>query len=267
MHNNYAANDTLSIIMPSYNQGKYIRQAIASILDQSYPHKELIVVDGGSTDDTLSILKSYGPHITHWVSEKDGGQSDALNKAMRQTQGCIVGWMNADDYYLPQAFDSVMAAAAKAPEKLFFYGNNLVVDAAGIGIGRQIAFPYSADQLIYEGFHLFSQAFFWRTCAVRDRYTFPTHLHRTMDFHFFLWLGLTYGPRAFQYMSRELGAFRRHPDQKTTVQGSAAVDAEYASIDREFGVKTSRSERHHFKRFVFRCRRAFFYASHYITQR
>lgn len=257
----------LSIIMPSYNQGPFIRQAISSVLDQSYPHKELIVIDGGSTDETLSILRSYGRRIAYWVSENDIGQSDALNKALRQTHGCVVGWINADDYYLPEAFSVVMSAAANAANKLFFYGNNVIVDSVGNENGKQIAFPYSANQLIYEGFHLFTQSFFWRTSAVRDRYVFPTDLHRTMDFHFFLWLGLTYGSSSFQYLNRDLGAFRRHPDQKTTGKGSAVVDAEYAAIDREFGVKTFRLNRNPLKRLFFRCRRAFFYARQYLMKR
>lgn len=100
----------ISIITPSFNQGKYIEKTIRSILLQNYPNLEYIIIDGGSTDDTVEIIKKYEPWITYWVSEPDKGQSNALNKGFDKATGDIVAWMNSDDYYMKGAFLSVANA-------------------------------------------------------------------------------------------------------------------------------------------------------------
>ena len=96
----------ISILTPSYNQGEYLEQNILSVLNQNYDDFEHIIIDGGSTDDTISVLKKY-PHLK-WVSEKDEGQADALNKGLRIASGDYVGWLNSDDYYEPNIFQTVV---------------------------------------------------------------------------------------------------------------------------------------------------------------
>jgi glycosyltransferase involved in cell wall biosynthesis len=96
----------ISIVTPSYNQGNYIKKAIQSVLAQDYPHVEHIILDNCSTDQTLDVLKRYD-HLT-WRSEPDNGQSDALNRGFKMARGDIVGWLNADDQYLPGCFQSVI---------------------------------------------------------------------------------------------------------------------------------------------------------------
>jgi len=96
----------ITIVTPSYNQGNFIEDNIKSIINQNYPFYEHIIIDNCSTDDTVSIFKKY-PHLK-WISEPDKGQSDALNKALKITTGNIVGWLNADDYYLPCTFEKVI---------------------------------------------------------------------------------------------------------------------------------------------------------------
>src|SRR5438309_1875932 len=95
----------ISILTPSFNQGKYVEQTIVSVLEQNYPRFEHIVIDGGSTDNTVSILKRY-PHLK-WVSERDRGQGDALNKGLRIASGDLVGWVNSDDFYAQGVFQRV----------------------------------------------------------------------------------------------------------------------------------------------------------------
>jgi len=94
----------ISILMPSYNQAEFLPQAIESVLDQQYPAKELIVIDGGSTDGSRAILERYAAHLAYWVSEPDRGQTHALNKALQVARGDILGWQNSDDFYYPGAF-------------------------------------------------------------------------------------------------------------------------------------------------------------------
>lgn len=93
----------ITIITPSYNQGKYIEECILSVLNQNYPNLEYIIIDGGSTDNTLDIIQKYEHKLTYWVSEPDTGQSDAVNKGLRKATGEIINWLNADDYYESQA--------------------------------------------------------------------------------------------------------------------------------------------------------------------
>src|SRR5690606_33014626 len=92
----------VSVVTPSYNKGKFIKETIESVLSQDYPNIEYIVMDGGSTDETVDILKSYGDRIA-WISEKDDGQADAVNKGIARARGEIIGWLNSDDTYLPGA--------------------------------------------------------------------------------------------------------------------------------------------------------------------
>ena len=119
-------NDPLvSVITPSYNQGKFIRETIESVLSQSYKNLEHIVIDGGSSDETLQILKEYNQLDSrfHFVSEPDNGQCHALNKGLKMAKGKIIGWLNSDDTYLPNAINYAIEALNKQPNWTMVYGN------------------------------------------------------------------------------------------------------------------------------------------------
>lgn len=95
----------ISIVTPSFNQGQFIEQTIDSVLSQNYPRLEYFIMDGGSTDNTVEIIRKYSKHLTHWVSEKDRGQSDAINKGLRLSTGDVFNWLNSDDYYEPHTLE------------------------------------------------------------------------------------------------------------------------------------------------------------------
>lgn len=123
-------NPLVSIVTPSYNQAQFIRATIESVLQQDYSPMEYLVIDGGSTDGTVSILKEYDSQLK-WVSEPDNGQSDAINKGFRAARGEIIGWMNSDDTYEPGAVRRAIGVLNSDPEVGLVYGDVNVIDAEG----------------------------------------------------------------------------------------------------------------------------------------
>src|SRR5688500_5578389 len=108
----------ITIVTPSYNQGRFLEQTIRSVLDQGYPNLEYIIVDGASTDDSVQIIRRYEKHLAWWVSEKDKGQSDALNKGFNRATGDLFGFINSDDYLYPGSLDAVARAYQQGHEWL-----------------------------------------------------------------------------------------------------------------------------------------------------
>src|SRR6056297_3391010 len=105
----------ISIVTPSFNQGKFLEKTIKSVIDQNYPHLEYIIIDGGSTDSSLNIIKKYEKHLDYWISEPDRGQSHAINKGLNYCSGQIFNWINSDDYLEPGALFKVAEAWNQEP--------------------------------------------------------------------------------------------------------------------------------------------------------
>lgn len=130
----------ITIVTPSYNQAQFIRETIESIINQGYPNLEYIIVDGGSTDGTLDIIREYEEYITWWVSEKDNGQSDALRKGFERATGEIMGWLNSDDVYFPHALFRVAEAYNQEPSASLYIGG-VAVGAINDGPIRRVRMP------------------------------------------------------------------------------------------------------------------------------
>src|SRR5437667_5688340 len=126
----------ISIVTPSYNQGKYLEQTIRSVLDQGYPNLEYIICDGGSTDISVEIVKKYSDRLAWWCSEKDRGQSDAINKGWRRATGDILAYLNSDDVLLPGAIERVVRAFQQTPSAGVVYGDWTCLDEHGSELGR-----------------------------------------------------------------------------------------------------------------------------------
>ena len=124
-------NIKFSIVTPSYNQGQYLEKTILSVIEQSYPNLEYIIIDGGSTDNSLNIIKKYEKYLTYWVSEKDRGQSHAINKGFEHASGDLFGWLNSDDFYAPGALETVAEVYQANPTVGAIVGAGDLVDESG----------------------------------------------------------------------------------------------------------------------------------------
>src|SRR4030067_2556851 len=121
----------VSIVTPSYNQAEFLEKTILSVINQDYPRLEYFVMDGGSTDGSLEIIKRFEHRITNWISEPDRGQSDAINKGWSMASGDIFAWLNSDDMYAPGAVQAAVQAFRENPEAGMVYGDAILVDRDG----------------------------------------------------------------------------------------------------------------------------------------
>lgn len=194
----------ISIVTPSLNQGQFIEDAILSVEGQGYPQVEHLVIDGGSTDNTLEVLRRY-PHIK-WISEPDRGQSDALNKGFRLATGELIGWLNADEFYLPNAFRRVGYFAGAHPGAAVIYGDIIFVNEIGCFLRPRLEHDFDYKVLLWYGCYIPSVATFFRRGVV-DRGEFLDTTYRvTMDFEYFVRLARLGLP--FRHIPVPIGAFR-----------------------------------------------------------
>jgi glycosyltransferase involved in cell wall biosynthesis len=224
---------SITIITPSFNQGRFIEQTIQSVLDQRYPNLEYIVVDGGSRDETIDILKRYDGRL-RWISEKDTGQSDAINKGFRMAKGEILAWLNSDDIYLPGALEKVGRYFAEQPGVMMVYGEGYMLDERG---NVKCRFPFTEPKfdlwkLIYFGDYVLQQSTFFRRSVFDAIEMLDESLHYTMDWDLFIRIGKRF---RVDYIPEYLGAIREHGEAKTSVGGVGRFE-EIKSIIRKHGV-------------------------------
>ncbi|MBI3737485.1 MAG: glycosyltransferase [Chloroflexi bacterium] len=202
----------VSIVTPSFNQARYLEAAIQSVLSQDYPRLEYIIVDGGSTDGSVDIIKKYQSRLAWWVSEPDKGQTDALNKGFARAKGDILAWLNSDDTYEP----GVVAAAVKFfqnhPEVGMVYGDANYINEAGRVIGK---FPAAQTDLrrLRQGYvHIPQQASFFRGNLWREVGPLDPSFYFAMDYD--LWVRLA-ARSQLKYVPQTWANFRLHTAGKT----------------------------------------------------
>lgn len=209
----------VSIITPSFNQGQYIEQTITSVLDQYYDHLEYIIIDGGSTDNSVEIIKKYEKFLTYWVSEKDKGQSDAINKGLKLASGDVVNWLNSDDYYEPNTL-SIVADAFQDPSVNVLCGRSRLFK----NTNQTVHFSQGTD--IYEGnlaktigwARIDQPETFFRKSAV-DKMGFLNPLfHYVMDKEWWIRYLLSFGLSAVKKIDDVLVNYRLHEESKTVSQ-------------------------------------------------
>ena len=168
----------VSIITPSFNQAAYLEQTILSVLQQDHAHIEYIVIDGASTDTSVDIIRKYESKLSYWVSEKDHGQAEAINKGFARATGEIIAWLNSDDYYLSGAVSSAVRIFEENPDVVLVYGNMLAVDEHGVTFNKLNYKQLTLEDLLC--FQIIGQpAVFMRRSALED-------LKLDSTFHFLL---------------------------------------------------------------------------------
>lgn len=202
----------VSIVTPSYNQGRFIEDTLLSVKNQDYPNIEHIIVDGGSTDNTLEILRKYeGTYNMRWISEPDEGQSDAVNKGFGMVKGEIIGWLNSDDLYFTR--DVISYVAEELLKKIdvdVIYGDCVIIDENNF-VNRVFKAPDWNYNRLLLGFSYIPQpaTFFRRTVIAKNK--LDKNLHFSMDVEFWLRLGEYY---KFSHINKILAADRLHKGAK-----------------------------------------------------
>jgi glycosyltransferase involved in cell wall biosynthesis len=205
---------TMTIVTPSYQQGRFLDRTIYSVVSQQYPGLEYVVQDGGSSDETLDVLQRLDPVLTRWVSEADDGQADAINRGFRDTTGDIMAWINSDDLLLPGSLASVARFFVDRPNVDVLYGHRLMIDENDRQIGSW-TLPRHDDLVLTLADYVPQETLFWRRSAweaVGGRV--DPSFEYALDWDLLLRFrdaGVT-----MARLPRYLGAFRVHDEQKTT---------------------------------------------------
>jgi glycosyltransferase involved in cell wall biosynthesis len=207
----------LSIVTPSHNQGQFLEDAIQAVLKQDHPTFEHIIIDNCSTDSTIEILQKY-QHLK-WISEPDEGQSDALNKGFRMASGDIIGWLNADDLYLPNCFHTIASFLGRHPDVDIVYGDYRWIDQSGLPIALRRELDFDLFMLKY--LHILyiptTSTFFKRKILEENNFIDITY-HYAMDYEFFLRLALK--GYKFAHLKAFVADYRWHTTSKTSLAAS-----------------------------------------------
>jgi len=206
----------VSIVTPSYNQAPYLEQTIQSVLEQDYPRIEYIVIDGGSTDNSVEIIKKYADRLTYWISEKDSGQAEAINKGFAHASGEILGWLNSDDYYLLNTVSVAVRCFEQNPDAVMVYGDMFAVDGNGQTINILRYKQLSLEDLLC--FQIIGQSsVFFRRSAFEKTGMLETNFHFMLDHH--LWIRLAQQGRIL-HIPQIWSAARYHPQAKNRAKAA-----------------------------------------------
>jgi glycosyltransferase involved in cell wall biosynthesis len=227
----------VTIVTPSFNQAQFLEKTIRSVIRQDYPHIEYIVIDGGSTDGSVDIIKKYEKHIAYWVSEPDNGQSNAINKGFAKARGSILAWLNSDDLLAPSAVRIAAHYLSLNPDIGLVYGNRLHIDRKGnvVGINRC---PTHDQNMFKKNFTIPQETAFFRREIFEAVGRLDESLHFAMDFD--LWCRVAKVTR-MHHAPAFMGYFREHAAAK-----SVAFHDILDSVSDKYQEEHARVFRNHF---------------------
>jgi glycosyltransferase involved in cell wall biosynthesis len=204
----------VSIVTPSYNQGRFLEASILSVLGQDYPNIEYIIVDGGSKDESVDVIRKYENRLAWWVSEKDRGHADALNKGFSHASGEILAWLNSDDIYYPSAVSEAVAFLYDHPETGMVYGDALLIDDTGKPIGKFASKQTSYRGMLRGSVHIPQATTFYRANLWKQVGPLDLSLFYAFDYDFWVKLAKVSDVR---YLPRLWAQFRIHDQGKSVV--------------------------------------------------
>jgi glycosyltransferase involved in cell wall biosynthesis len=218
----------VSIITPSFNQARYLEATIQSVLSQDYAPIEYLLIDGGSTDDSVEIIKKYEDRFAYWVSEKDNGQAEAINKGLIRAKGEIVAWLNSDDYYLTHTISAVVKIFEENPGVVMVYGDMLAVDEQGQTINVLKYKQLSLEDLLC--FQIIGQpSVFFRRAVLEKTGLLDTSFHFLLDHH--LWLRIAQQGKIL-YIPEIWSAARYHSEAKNRAKAAEFGREAFRILDR-----------------------------------
>ncbi len=223
----------LTVVTPSFNQVAYLERTILSVLNQQYPNLEYFIIDGGSTDGSVELIKQYESYLAGWVSEKDRGQTDAINKGFQRATGDYVAFQNSDDVFAPDAFANMAAAWRQHPDTDVFFGDMYIIDEQDVILEELRTLPFCAECQIYEGMQVFNQSLFIRRSLLQEAGLLDESLRFVIDYEIVARLGVREGVK-FRRVEDFWGGFRIQPDAKTATIGSIGL-SEHARIKQQYG--------------------------------
>ena len=229
----------ISIVTPSFNQASFLEETLRSVMRQDYPNIEHIVVDGGSTDGSVDVIRRYEKYIACWVSEPDRGQSNAINKGFSRARGTVFAWLNSDDLLAPSAVRVAVEYLQAEPDVGLVYGDRIHIDARGNVVGFSRG-PSFSPSMLARNMTLPQETTFFRSRLFQQVGGLDESLEFSMDFD--LWCKMAKVAR-FRHVPAFLGYFREHRDSK-----SVAFHQRQTAASREFSNEHERIFRRHFSR-------------------
>lgn len=219
----------ISIVTVSYNQCEFIEDNIKSVINQNYPNIEHIIIDAGSTDGTLDIIKKYDTHL-NWISEPDKGQSDGLNKGFKKATGEIIGWVNSDDKLAKNALFKVGDFFIKNPSEIAVIGNQILIDEKGEHLRTIKSRPYTYDYLLNHAKGITQNSTFFKRSVFDKIGYIDESLHYAMDRDLFIRIASI---KEMVYIPESLAEFRLQPNAKTS-EGSYKFAKELIKIRKKY---------------------------------
>lgn len=231
----------ISIVTPSYNQGQFIEATILSVLNQTYKNIEYIIVDGGSTDNTLEIIDKYRDKINIVISGKDKGQSDAINKGFKLATGTLSGWINSDDILYPDCVEKIVELHRHHPDGSIYYLSSIdFIDEAGNLLYKKIKKIPDKNYLLNSSYEIFQQGSFYNATYLEKAGYLDENIYYCMDLD--LWLRLLDYGNSYYYEGDSLAGFRIWENSKTSLAGKLFLKDTEKTINKYGARKLSRSK-------------------------
>lgn len=217
----------VSVVTPSFNQASYLEQTLRSVLDQEYPSLEYLVVDGASSDGSVDVIRKYADQLAWWMSEKDSGQGEAINKGLARAKGEITAWLNSDDYYLPGAIAAASRIFEQDPDIALVYGDMLAVDEHGKTTNVLKYGQLSLEDLLC--FQIIGQpAVFFRRDAYEKAGGLDTSFHFLLDHH--LWIRMAQQGKIV-HVPQVWAAARYHAQAKNVLKAAEFGQEAFRILD------------------------------------